>query len=313
VGSRGVPLRLAGDVAALDAGRPVPAVACGPPLRLGPRTQELRTREGVVRVDHLRLRSAAPAGLPALRGGGTVLDPGRTGRGRHEDVRVRVAGPSWLVLGESFNRGWRATCDGRDLGAPEVVDGYANGWRVGRGCRSVGMAFAPQRAVLLGYVTSAIACPLLLLLLLLAPRLRGEAAAADRPPGPDAPRRWRVGPALAGGLAAGAASGFLFGLRTGPAAFAFVALVLWRGIGWRPLLAGAVALLGVVVPAVYLLFPPKDLGGYDSGYAQLLVGAHWVGVAAFVGLALVLARTFGVSRARGRGGGPAPEPPGAAR
>ena len=43
--------------------------------------------------------------------------------GRHDDVRVRVDGPAWLVLGESFNRGWRASCDDRDLGAPQVVDG----------------------------------------------------------------------------------------------------------------------------------------------------------------------------------------------
>ena len=141
-----MPLRLSGGVADLEAGRPVPATAAARRSGSAAGTQELRTREGVVRVDHLRLRSPAPQGPPAVRGGGAVLDPGRTGRGRHEDVRVRVDGPSWLVLGESFNRGWRATCDGRDLGAPRVVDGYANGWRVGRGCRSVAMTFAPQRA-----------------------------------------------------------------------------------------------------------------------------------------------------------------------
>ena len=87
--------------------------------------------------------------------------------------------------------------------------------------------------------------------------------------------------------------------------------MLWRGVGWRVLLATAVGLLGVVVPAVYLIFPPTDLGGYNSDYAQSLIGAHWVTVAVVLMLVLVLARSLPLSRARGRGDGPAPAPPAA--
>ena len=38
--------------------------------------------------------------------------------------------PTWLVVGQSLNPGWHATFDGRDLGPPQLVDGYANGWRI---------------------------------------------------------------------------------------------------------------------------------------------------------------------------------------
>ena len=267
-----------------------------------------------MRVDHLRLRSAAPAGRPPARGGGAVIDAGTTDRGRHDDVRVRVDGPAWLVLGESFNRGWRASCDGRDLGAPQVVDGFANGWRAPRGCRRVTMAFAPQGAMTLGYAISVVACALLLVFLLARPPAlrsgRPSRTRSDPPPAPApvaAPRRGGRGR-----LAAGLASGFLFGLRTGPAAALLVGLVLWRGVGWRPLLAAAVGLLGVVVPAVYLLFPPTDLGGYNSDYAQSLIGAHWVAVAVVLLLALALVRSLPLSRARARRGGQGPAPPAAA-
>jgi arabinofuranan 3-O-arabinosyltransferase len=49
-------------------------------------------------------------------------------------LTVRVSGngsPFWLVLGESLSSGWRASiAGGRSLGAPQLVDGFANGWYV---------------------------------------------------------------------------------------------------------------------------------------------------------------------------------------
>ena len=35
----------------------------------------------------------------------------RDQRGAREGVRIDVQQPAWLVLGESYNRGWRATCE----------------------------------------------------------------------------------------------------------------------------------------------------------------------------------------------------------
>ena len=98
-------------------------------------------------------------------------------------VRVALNGPSWLVLGESFDSGWRATCDGRSLGAPRVLDGYGNGWLAPAGCKQVSFQFAPQSGVNKSYVISAVAAALILLFLLVgamrrpAPAAEGRAAA----------------------------------------------------------------------------------------------------------------------------------------
>ena len=170
---------------------------------------------GVLRPLTLRLRSVAPD--PVVRAAlvaGRVIDPGKMGRGSYDGVRVQVSAPSWLVLGESYNRGWRAECDGKSLGAPRVVDGFANGWRVEPGCSRVSLTFAPQKAVWWGYAIGALACLVLLgVLLLRRPRRadtpiapldpRRPAVAAARPPG--APR----------GRAAAVVFGFVFALRAG--------------------------------------------------------------------------------------------------
>jgi hypothetical protein len=272
----------------------VPATACGPPLRLAAGPQELRTREGVVRVDHLRLRSPAPAGLPPVRGGGVVLDPGKTGRGRHEDVRVRVSGPSWLVLGESFNRGWRATCDGRDLGAPVPMQGYANGWPVPAGCAKAAFSFAPNRVLAVADVISLVACLALLVLLLVRRPRRTATLHADLPDAP-APRL-AFKRALVAGVAAALVLGFVFALRAGIVLGPLVALALYRGVGARALALAGGALLLVVVPIAHLLggLPGR---GYDTNYAVAHIAAHWAGVLAVCALGLALALTL---RARPR-------------
>ncbi|MEO6468790.1 MAG: hypothetical protein ABIP21_06795, partial [Acidimicrobiia bacterium] len=66
---------------------------------------------------------AVAARVPQIR----VAHRGRT------SMQIRASGgrdPFWMVLGQSFNRGWHATADGRDLGEAQLVDGFANGWRV---------------------------------------------------------------------------------------------------------------------------------------------------------------------------------------
>jgi arabinofuranan 3-O-arabinosyltransferase len=56
---------------------------------------------------------------------------------------------NWLVLGESLNQGWHATINGHDLGAPHLVDGYANGWIVPPNPNGLGVTvhleWVPQR------------------------------------------------------------------------------------------------------------------------------------------------------------------------
>ncbi|QEC49566.1 DUF3367 domain-containing protein [Baekduia soli] len=308
------PLRASTDRASLDAGRPVRLRGCGR-LTLPARDVILEGSTGPLRVDGLRLDSPAPDPLAraAVLGGGRVLDPGREDHGGRTGVRVDVRGPSFLVLGQSFDRGWRATCDGRDLGEPRAMDGFANAWPVERGCTRVAFAYRPQRLADAGYAISGVTCAVLLLLLAVAAwrrrrRRRGmpgaAAGAAPEPLAPPAaPRAWSPVAACAIALPVAAAVGVGFGLRAGVVAAPLLALVLWRGIGDRVLGLVAGALLVVVVPAIYAgvsLFGGEELlGGNSTRYAADRLAAHWVGVGAFVLLALVLWRALAAAR-RGR-------------
>ena len=129
-------------------------------------TQYVSSLPGSFSVDLLRLRSPAPAPLAQAVPGGQVLDSGRLGNDSVKGVRLDLRRPTWLVLGESYNTGWQASCNGRSLGAPQVIDGYANGWLAPIGCRSVSFSFAAQSAVNLSYVVSGLVVAALALLLI---------------------------------------------------------------------------------------------------------------------------------------------------
>ena len=221
-----------------------------------------------------------------------MVDPGDFGRSSVDGVRLALDGPSRLVLAQSYDRGWRAWCDGRALGAPRPDAAYGNGWAVDGSCTEARFAFAPDRPVKLAMLVSGAAC----LLMLVALALRGPPAAPRRRPGPRLRARRRA-PARASwpraatlGLAAGVAGAALIALRAGPPVAVAATLVARYGIGARPLALGAAGLLGIAVPAAYLIFLPTDRGGYAPRYASDLVGAHWLATAALVLLAFALAR-----------------------
>ncbi|HEY1590151.1 MAG TPA: alpha-(1-_3)-arabinofuranosyltransferase family protein [Solirubrobacteraceae bacterium] len=292
VGGRRVALRVIGGVPNLDRGGALRATQCSPPVALASGLQLLTAGSGVFRFNWLRLGSPAPAGIPAASGGGRVLDAGHIGRTSVTGVRVELRDRSWLVLGESYDSGWRASCDGRSLGSPVVIDGYANGWSAPAGCQAVSFTFAPQRTMVWLYALSAavaIACLALLLF---------RRAPASAPPEaarlPVAARRPRVPTraAIGLGLLAGVVLGFIFSIRSGLVIGPVVAVIAGRGISVRALILAAGALLVVVVPAIYLLDLPPNQGGYDFTYAIDLIAAHWVGVAAIVLLVVALARTL---------------------
>jgi hypothetical protein len=88
--------------------------------------------------------------------------------------------------------------------------------------------------------------------------------------------------------------GSIFALRSGVVLGPLVALVLWRGVPARTLALSAGAILAVAVPALYILFPPRDQGGWSTDYAKELLGAHWVAAAA---LTLLLVAVWQVMRA----------------
>ena len=193
--------------------------------------------------------------------------------------------PSWLVLGQSFNVGWQATCDGRSLGSPRPIDGYANGWLAPAGCAAVAFHFAPQSEADAGYLASGLICLALLVLLIAGwPAIRRRHdPVIEGPVLPDAlvrgvrPTRALVAAAAGAVLIAG-----MFALRAGVVAFPLLAFVLWRGFAPTRLTLAAAGLLGIVVPIIYAVVQVPNLGGYNFDYGNLLLGAHWVGLAAIV-------------------------------
>lgn len=109
-----------------------------------------------------------------------VVHSGRT------KIEVNVSDarePFWLVLGQSANHGWHAEIDGRDLGAPQLVDGFANGWRVDPDANDfmVTLTWKPQRLVWIGITISAIVL-LGCVLLVLRPRARTTVESGAEPP-----------------------------------------------------------------------------------------------------------------------------------
>jgi hypothetical protein len=98
---------------------------------------------------------------------------------------------------------------------------------------------------------------------------------------------------------AGCVFAFVFGLFPGIVSIPVIALILWRGIGARRLTLVAAALLGVVVPILYVVHPGEQSGGNHFGYAMGHLGAHYVAVAALGLLMLALWRSLQRRTARG--------------
>jgi hypothetical protein len=273
---------------------------------MGAGRQEVNSLPGTFSVDLLRLRSPAPVPLPGDSGGGRVVEAGHLGDSSVDGVRVALDGPSWLVLGESFSEGWRASCNGRDLGQPRPINGYANGWRAPAGCRDVSFSYAPQSSVRAGYLISGGVCALLLGFLAVGWLvLRRRRAAPPEPPralSEDRPERMPAARAAIYGLVAALPLAFLFSARSFVVIFPLLALILWRPLGSRLLTAVAAVLLGVVVPLMYAAISPRDLGGFNFDYSRDLLAPHWVGVLALVLLMVVCWRALSAARV----GRPAP-------
>jgi len=66
------------------------------------------------------------------------------------------AGGRWLVVNESFSKGWSASLEGVDLGEPLLVNGYAMAWWVPESASGVViLSWDPQRWVNMGLLISA--------------------------------------------------------------------------------------------------------------------------------------------------------------
>ena len=121
--ARGVPLRLRGTVQDLLAGRPLRARGCERARpRWVPASSGSAPCPASFAVDLLRLRSPAPAPVAAAPAGGArawSTPAGWSPRGSAACASPWTGRPG-SCSGQSFSKGWEATCDGRSLGEPRT-------------------------------------------------------------------------------------------------------------------------------------------------------------------------------------------------
>jgi arabinofuranan 3-O-arabinosyltransferase len=185
----GVPvwISLTGTSTAAIARDPLSVSLCGPDstgLALGPGDHKLESAAGRfvgIDLDQLALSSSAGGTptpvlangqLPATSSSESSPATIKTLKETAVSMELQVSGaatstaPFELVMGQSINAGWQATIDGHNLGAPVLVDGFANGWRVNpamlnspqrSGPITVSLVWTPQRRVNIALFVSAAA------------------------------------------------------------------------------------------------------------------------------------------------------------
>lgn len=241
-----------------NAGR-VPSIS----LRKGENLIEVvPSRDVAIAVDRLELGSDATGapGTPAsFIGAPQLLPTVTTGSGRTAfDATVKGArGKFWFVLGQSYNEGWTASIDGRDLGRPTLIDGYANGWLVDEGTKqdfTINVEWTPQRRVWYASAVSVLAIVACFVLL-----LRGRRRPAVRPPIEDAWANLR----------------FVNGTRSAITTRRLVAQSLVLAIVFGMAVAPWVGLLSAVAAWVAARVRyGRALIGFAGGSMMLLIGAY---------------------------------------
>ncbi len=289
VDGRPLPVRVRGRIDDALRGRPLDLEACtSTGTRLGRGDHVLRSAKGRDRgidVDRLVLTSPGAGGRgfsaetvtsasaragPAARAGRAAAGQAAAGprlrvlhQGR-DDARVQVGArstPTWVILGQSLNAGWKASVDGTDLGPPQLVNGYANGWLLPAGTDpvTVQVEWTPQRVVrasLLASVTAAAGCVVLAGLAWRRRRRSGAPPAAPAPGDQPAPFRpaalWSstgAPPSIRTNLVATAAFAASGAVLIGPVAGVAVGLATLAALHWRRARAlttlGAAAGLGI--------------------------------------------------------------------
>jgi hypothetical protein len=150
---------LGGDQLALE---PCGNATNGIRLGAGPHTVQTSSRlPSGWSIDQLWLESAAGGVAAAGAWGQSGGAPPPSPPSLHLDDQNRTSAtvtvegngqPFWLVLGQSLSSGWSATLlGGRSLGAPHLIDGYANGWFIPAGVVNgktvIHLVWTPQRVV----------------------------------------------------------------------------------------------------------------------------------------------------------------------
>lgn len=321
VDSQDVQISVHGTVADALAGRPLPFTSCLPATgaSLPKGTQTVTATDGATTgldLDSVVLRSKAGGDADSATGliapdsqgvaaGGAKLRVTHNGRSAVDLEVTGAKGPVWVVFGQSHDAGWHATSAGHDLGAPALVDGYANAWLVTPGpdgTATVHLRWTPQRVVWIALILSALALLLCLALVLWPMRHRLAPVADEVAPtrldrDPSVPRSFSVRralryagapPRLGPSILVTMGGGVLFGTIIGPIAGLVVAVctaLCVRIARARPLLTLLPPLLLASCGAYDVFFQLRHHVPVDFNWPSLLSrfdSVAWLSVALLV-------------------------------
>jgi len=135
-----VPTRVSGTFAALLAGQPMRFTTCSQVSLAAGVNQVTEPSSDAFSVQDVVL--SGPPSPPAQRPAAAVVMSWTPSK---RTVSVAAAAPSYLVVNENFNAGWRAVIDGRQLSAVRL-DGWKQAWLLPAGTRGVvTLSYAPDR------------------------------------------------------------------------------------------------------------------------------------------------------------------------
>jgi len=150
-----IPVRVSGTTSEALSRSPLAYSACSGPVILSQGSNRLSTTQGFTTgleidtaslVDTTQLSAVSPETQPPS------LNWKQTGDLSYSVDVADSATPFWLVLGQSLSEGWTANiAGGPSLGAPTLIDGFANGWYIDgaqtNGPLTIDLKWKPQRAV----------------------------------------------------------------------------------------------------------------------------------------------------------------------
>jgi arabinofuranan 3-O-arabinosyltransferase len=263
-------------------GAPLPVEPCVPTVTLAGSVVASSVDSGLpLDLDRLVLDDGAgAAAADESKNPGAVVDGGRFER------TVTVTGcpdGCWLVFGEGFNTGWSARVDGRDLGAPVLIDGGFNGWWLDGGSGPVTVTWRPQR-LQVAAISVSLAVALLAVFLVVRRRVDDDGRRTSSPP----VWSWDGSPSTAPGWVIVVTWTVVVGSLAGPwwalvGAFGGLATARFRRV---PVAAStSLAALGVVAAAV-VVSEARNSPLPDGGWPVAFERFHWVGMFAFAALAV---------------------------
>jgi arabinofuranan 3-O-arabinosyltransferase len=278
---------VSGTVADVEALRPLQLSVCSNPLLLahGEHLVQAGSGNGAFKITNIFMTSGE--GQPAqARRSTRTLGAWTT---QHRTVRVGAGPAVYMVVAQNYNKGWRATLNGKTLPAVRV-DGWQQAWIVPSGSGgTVSMEYVPQT----GYSAGLLVGAALLVALVLFALIRGRRRADPPPSGVRGPLPVVVVAAV--GLVA------LY-LVAGPMALVLLPLLviaLWWGPDVTACVAG-VAFLGAGIAAAWSpgAQPLTHLGAF-SPVAQVCTAVALASVIASLAAAGRAPR-FWKERAAGR-------------